>query len=370
MKLGRAGSDRQSAFRANRAAVVPGGTAGQRLPAPRQALLQRLTKSGGPVIPRNASQAAPSRHEAPTQAGAALIATGRRIAASAAIAFSLALAPATPVAAQDPQTLADIRQELSVVYVELQKLKRELSTTQGAGGVQAAGSVLDRVNAIEAQLQALTSRTEEMQNRIDRVVSDGTNRIGDLEFRVCEIEPNCDFGEIGDTLPIGGEAPSTSGGGGSGSAGAIIPESDMAGGSNATSPSSNGPALAVAEQADFDRAKEALDSGSFQSAVDLFAAFTQTYPGGPLTGAAHFWRGEALAEQGKMPEAARAYLESFSSDPQGNMAADALYKLGTSLAELGQTNEACTTLGEVQVRFPDSDVSFDAGAARRSIGCS
>ena len=30
----------------------------------------------------------------------------------------------------------------------------------------------------------------------------------------------------------------------------------------------------------------------------------------------------------------------------------------------------CTTLGEVQVRFPDSDVSFDAGAARRSIGCS
>ena len=93
-------------------------------------------------------------------------------------------------------------------------------------------------------------------------------------------------------------------------------------------------------------------------------------PGGPLTGAAHFWRGEALAEQGKMPEAARAYLESFSSDPQGNMAADALYKLGTSLAELGQTNEACTTLGEVQVRFPDSDVSFDAGAARRSIGCS
>lgn len=271
-----------------------------------------------------------------------------------------------PVAAQDGQTLADIRQELSVVFVELQKLKRELSTTQGAGGVSTAGSVLDRVNAIEAQLQALTSRTEGMQNRIDKVVSDGTNRIGDLEFRVCEIEPGCDFGEIGDTLPLGGEAPATGGGGSGGGGAAILPDP---GTTNPGSAPSTGPAMAVAEQADFDRAKAALDSGDFQGAADLFATFAQTYPGGPLTGAAHFWRGEALYQLGQVPEAARAYLESFSSDPQGSMAADALYELGTSLGDLGQTTEACTTLSEVQVRFPDSDVSFDAGAARRSIGC-
>ncbi|WP_410000872.1 tol-pal system protein YbgF [Vannielia litorea] len=275
--------------------------------------------------------------------------------------FALAGGSAT---AQDAQTLADIRQELATVYVSMQELKRELSTTQGASGGAVAGSVLDRVNAIEAQLQALTSRTEDMQNRIDRVVSDGTNRIGDLEFRVCEIEPGCDFGEIGDTLPLGGTAPGTGGGG---QAAVITPDTGNGG---ATPAPSTGPAMAVAEQADFDRAKAALDSGSFQSAIDLFASFAQSYPGGPLTGAAHFWRGEALYELSKVPEAARAYLESYSSDPQGPMAADALFKLGTSLADLGQNNEACTTLGEVQVRFPQSDVAFDAGAARRTIGCS
>ncbi len=281
----------------------------------------------------------------------------------ALFASLLALAGGSATA-QDAQTLADIRQELATVYVSMQELKRELSTTQGASGGAVAGSVLDRVNAIEAQLQALTSRTEDMQNRIDRVVSDGTNRIGDLEFRVCEIEPGCDFGEIGDTLPLGGTAPSTGGGG---QAAVITPDTGNGG---ATPAPSTGPAMAVAEQADFDRAKAALDSGSFQSAVDLFASFTQSYPGGPLTGAAHFWRGEALYELSKVPEAARAYLESYSSDPQGPMAADALFKLGTSLADLGQNNEACTTLGEVQVRFPQSDVAFDAGAARRTIGCS
>ncbi|MGR3793896.1 tol-pal system protein YbgF [Vannielia sp. SX4] len=281
----------------------------------------------------------------------------------ALFASLLALAGGSATA-QDAQTLADIRQELATVYVSMQELKRELSTTQGASGGAVAGSVLDRVNAIEAQLQALTSRTEDMQNRIDRVVSDGTNRVGDLEFRVCEIEPGCDFGEIGDTLPLGGTAPST---GGAGQAAVITPDT----GNGGTTPApSTGPAMAVAEQADFDRAKAALDSGSFQSAVDLFASFTQSYPGGPLTGAAHFWRGEALYELSKVPEAARAYLESYSSDPQGPMAADALFKLGTSLADLGQNNEACTTLGEVQARFPQSDVAFDAGAARRTIGCS
>ncbi len=57
--------------------------------------------------------------------------------------------------------------------------------------------------------------------------------------------------------------------------------------------------LAVGEQADFDRAKAALDSGDFRSAADLFATFTETYTGGPLTGRGAFLRGEALAGLGE-----------------------------------------------------------------------
>ena len=79
------------------------------------------------------------------------------------------------VAAQDQQTLADIRQELTVLYVEVQRLKREMSTT-GAPSVDVAGSsVLDRVSAMEEELQRLTAKTEELDNRVQRVVADGTN---------------------------------------------------------------------------------------------------------------------------------------------------------------------------------------------------
>lgn len=57
-----------------------------------------------------------------------------------ATCFALA-APVTGVLAQEQdQTLADIRQELSVLYVDLQRLKRELSTTGAPSGAAGAPS--------------------------------------------------------------------------------------------------------------------------------------------------------------------------------------------------------------------------------------
>ncbi|KKL68288.1 hypothetical protein LCGC14_2126500 [marine sediment metagenome] len=117
--------------------------------------------------------------------------------------------------------------------------------------------------------------------------------------------------------------------------------------------------LAVGEQADFDRAKEALDSGSFRTAADLFATFAQTYTGGPLTGEAHYWRGRALSELGEPSEAARAYLESFSGSPEGTRAPDALLQLALKLAELDQPVDACATMGEVPMRFPGTEAALD-----------
>ncbi|MEQ3624832.1 MAG: tol-pal system protein YbgF [Celeribacter sp.] len=294
---------------------------------------------------------------------------------------------AAPASAQaNTETLADIRQELSVLYVEVQRLKRELVTTGAPGGAVAGGSALERLDNIESELQRLTSQTEELQHRINVVVTDGTNRVGDLEFRLCELEQGCDLGAIGQTETLGGgDMPAVRGAGNSGTFGGGSGAGSDAGGGlindgvgNLPAPGNGGagasagntPQLAMSEQVDFDRAKAALDSGSFRSAADEFATFAETYPGGPLTGPAHFWRGEALTALGDTAPAARAYLESFSGDPEGRMAPDALYMLGVSLGQLGQTNEACVTLGEVQARFPQSEVSFDAGQSRRNLGCS
>ncbi|MEO9825512.1 MAG: tol-pal system protein YbgF [Paracoccaceae bacterium] len=277
----------------------------------------------------------------------------------------------TPVAAQDrAATLADIRQELTVLFVEVQKLKRELSTTGGANVNLSGTNALDRINSMESELARLTRATETVTNRVDSVVRDGTNRVGDLEFRLCELEANCDIGTLGETPTLGGGAlPQTASTGGGAAVGTSV-DGGASTGLDAGALGSDGVELAFAERQDFDRAKAAFDAGNFEEAATQFQSFTDTYQGGPLSGLAHLLRGEALQNLGRTSSAARAYLESYSGTPDGPTSPLALLKLGLSLDGLGQASEACITLGEVTTRFPNTEQSLDAQAARGSMGCS
>ncbi|WP_238368727.1 tol-pal system protein YbgF [Mesobacterium pallidum] len=271
-----------------------------------------------------------------------------RLIASIVLACALAL----PALAQDrTQTLADVRQDLSVLYVEIQQLKRELSTTGGASTGAGTGSMLDRVNAIEAELSRLTGKTEELEYRINQVVTDGTNRIGDLEFRLVELEGG-DLSKLGETTTLGGVQP--------GPAPAAAQPVDNGG---------DGVQMAVGEEADYRRASEALASGDFRGAADQFAAYVQTYPGSPLEAEAQLRRGEALEGAGEMKAAAQAYLDSYSGNPGSDVASTALYKLGRALDALGQREAACQMFGQVEVRYPGSEEVAQAQSARQTLSC-
>ncbi len=270
-----------------------------------------------------------------------------RIAVLAA-AVLLVLAPVRSQAQSD-QTLADIRQELSVLYVEIQRLKRELSTT-GAPSVPAiGGTVLERVNAIEAEMQRLTAKTEELDHRIQSIVEDGTNRIGDLEFRLVELEGG-DVSKLGETTTLGGPAAQ--------------PPVTI----SQTSPE-NDTELAIGEKADFEAAQQALAAGDYRGAETRFAAFLQAYPRSPLAARVHLSRGRALDQLDDTREAARAYLAGFSVDPKGPVAPDALRELGAALGRLGKVDQACVTLGEVAIRFPQSDAVAGARQEMTALGC-
>ncbi len=266
------------------------------------------------------------------------------------LAWSLA-APLAAGAQDNTQTLADIRAELGALAAEFNALKSELVASGNTAAI-GGGDALQRMDSIEAELARLTARAEEIELKLNRVVSDGTNRIGDIEFRLCEVTPGCDPMNMTPTAPLGGDT----------AAAAPAP-------SETTTAAAGGPELAVGEQADFDRAKEVLGQGDFPRAAELFATFTQSYPGGPLTQEAHYLRGEALRQSGDTANAARAYLEAYSGNPQGAFAADALLKLGQSLGDLGQTPEACMTLAEVATQYPASTAATQAPIAMQGLGC-
>lgn len=270
--------------------------------------------------------------------------------AAAAVALCL-LPPLALAQASKEQTLADIRQNLTVLFVEMQRLKRELSTTGASAPAIGGNSANDRITSVEGELQRLTGKIEQLEFRIETIVKDGTNRIGDLEFRLVELEGG-DAGAIGET--------STLGGGVAAPAAASVP---------ASSSDAGGAQLAVGEQADFDAADKALSDGDASAAAEQFALFSQNYPGSPLEGQARLKQGEAYEADGDTREAARAYLEAYSRDPNSAVAPEALFRLGRSLGRLGKVSEACVTLGEVGARHPGSDAASSAAAEMSALAC-
>ncbi|WP_291833906.1 tol-pal system protein YbgF [Limimaricola sp.] len=270
------------------------------------------------------------------------------------IAAVLTVAGAMPLRAD---SLVDIRQEIAALNDQVQSLRGELTASGGLTTGVAGNTPLERLNSIEDALQKLTAKTEELEFRINQIVTDGTNRLGDLEFRVCELETGCDVSKLGDTAPLGGTASTVP-------APAPAPQTGTT-----ASGTSTGPELAVGEKQDFDLAQQDYDAGNYQGTVDKLANYATDYPGGPLVPQAHMLRGQALAQLGKMTDAARSYLDAFSAAPTGDVAPEALYRLGDALGKIGQVQDACVTLAEVGRRFPGNPAVAEAATAMQGYGC-
>lgn len=266
--------------------------------------------------------------------------------------YGLVFMPVIVSAQSRDETLADIRQDLSYLNGQIMGLRRELSTTGGVSAISSDGPALQRLDELEREMRRLTGSLEQLQFRIDRVVKDGTNRVGDLEFRLIELEGG-DLSQVGKTLTLGGEEAS-------------LEPAVSVGADNSEAQAE----LTVTEQGDFENAFAAFRDGDYGGAVDQFDQFVVTYPSGPLSGEAYYWKGEALAGLADWSNAARSFLESFSGSPKGSLAPNALFRLGVSLYELNQPDESCLTLTEVGLRYPDADVVGEAHQQMQNQGCS
>ena len=275
---------------------------------------------------------------------------GERVVAVLIVAL---LALAGPVFAQDrEQKLADVKAELAILNNQVGQLRDELVRTGAAGGLPTqAASGLARLDQLDAELRQLTDRVDVLTNDVIRISEDASNRVGDIEFRLTELEG-------GDTSVKPPVAPL--GGGVTRPLPRPLAPAEATGGTGS---------LAVAEQSDFDAAAAAAEAGDNQKAADLFATFAQSYPDGPLTAEAQFRRGQALEALGQWKAAGRGYLDIFNADPQGPLAPKALYRLALSLAQDNNKPMACLTLAQIDGRYPGSEVSGDVATQRQALAC-
>lgn len=259
-----------------------------------------------------------------------------RIIAVACLVSGPALAPA------QADTVADLRAELTALSGVVADLARELSSGSVEAQPDFDGALIDRVERIRDELARLTGRAEELEFRIRRTIDEASNRLGDLEFRMTELEGG-DTSALPPTRPLdGGVQPSDS---------------------------NDAPQLAAGEQSAFDTARTLAEEGDHDAAADALKQFLEFYPGSPLGADASILLGEMHRARGAETDAARVYLNLYLADPDGEDAPRALLALGESLGRLEQREEACIMLDELLDRFATSPQAAEASEARARLAC-
>ena len=248
-----------------------------------------------------------------------------------------ALAPA------QAETVADLRAELTALSSVVADLARELSSGSAAEQPGFDGALIDRVERTREELARLTGRTEELEFRIRRTIDEASNRLGDLEFRMTELEG-------GDTTDLATPRPLDRG------------ETTADGDSDA-------PELAASERTAFDSARDLAENGDYDAAAEALQQFLEFYPGSPLGADASMLLGDMHRARGSEPDAARAYLNLYLADSDGADAPRALLALGESLGRLEQREEACVMFDELLDRFASSPQATEASDARARLEC-
>lgn len=277
----------------------------------------------------------------------------------------LAQAPDLSPDAGAEVSIADLRADLDILAGELQALRRMLKAS-GAQGYAGAGGAdaLVRMDRMEATLRRLTDRTETAGNRVEALAADMARRIDDLEFRLCELDAQCDLGAL-----------MSADGGGDSHRGPV--NIDLGGGvAGSASPIWDGAAsglfdlpVSAAERSDFDAAQALSQAGDHAAAAFAFGEVAEDHAGGPLFAEARFREGQELLAIGDRRGASRAWTDVFAADPSGMRAPDALLGVARITAESGQVEPACLFLSEIMLRYGELPRMAEAAQLHADLDC-
>lgn len=106
--------------------------------------------------------------------------------------------------------------------------------------------------------------------------------------------------------------------------------------------------------ADYDRGYQQVLNGDYEEAEATFQAFLAAYPGHALSGDARFWLAESQYSRALYREAATEFYNVYVAFPEHEKAPEMLLKLGMSLAALDEVESACDTFAVTLQSFPDA----------------
>ncbi len=248
-------------------------------------------------------------------------------------ASALLLASATPALAQ--------RASLA---------ERVASLEQQAADNRGGTVLVNQVNELKSEVQALRAQVEELQHKQQQASESGKNQYLDLDSRLGRLEGRAP----GASLPAAAtQAPSD--------AAASLPEPAAP---NEVAPAVYGDAGTLAqgegERAAYDAAFDALKGGQYDQSARLFQDFLQRFPNGSWTPNALYWLGESYYVTQNYALAQQQFQSLLDRYPTHDKAPGALLKVGLSQYGAKKLDAAQATLSQVVQRYPGTDAARTA----------
>jgi TolA-binding protein len=224
------------------------------------------------------------------------------------------------------------------VEPEIQPQTQQPATRPPSAGAGAVGDLTARVDALEAQLAALTGQIEETAHRTRQMEAAMTRLREETAARLDRIEA----------------APAQA------AVQPVVAPQPAAREPVRTASAQNEPAASPAPAGSGDAAEEAYNAGfrlweqkRYAEAQTALQAVAERYPRSRWASWAANLAGRAFLDDGKPATAARVFLANYQGNPQGERAADSLFFLGQSLVALNRRPEACRVYDELARVYPN-----------------
>lgn len=304
-----------------------------------------------------------------------------RLAGIVLAAAVIATAP-MPAAAQDSAAEVRIRK----IESEIRALQRKVfpgsdgrffepqiapgtaTATTITPSTTAVTDILVRLDALEAQLQALTARSEEQ-----------ANSLAQLESRLLSLEtaanaPITPVLPLPATLPVVANTPDA----GPPAQTAPVPAPTTAVATPSAARLAAVQAIAKPQTADaaddeYSYGFRLWNAGFFPEARQQLTKYVEQYPSHARISFGRNLLGRAFLDDNLPEEAARWFLRNYQANKNGDRAPDSLLYLGASMIAMKDTKRACIALAEFAETYPliaSGRLASEYQANRAKVKCS
>ena len=266
----------------------------------------------------------------------------------AAVAF-FSVIPARPAHAQR-MSLAE----------RVDRLEQQQNSAQGSV------DLVNRINDLQSQVQALQGQNEELKHQVDLLKQQNKDVAADFDSRIARLE--------GRAPAAGPNNPASTGTqlqdmqlGGPGATNAPPPRDAPPPARDVPPPANTPPANPADEKAAYDQAFGALKDGRYAESARAFQGFISQYPTSDLTPNAYYWLGESYYVTQNYPVSLDTFNKLLGQYPNSQKAPAALLKVGYCQYELRQWDLAESTLNQVVQKYPGTQEANLAQGRLRAL---